>query len=153
MKNLFPFLSRVSYTVSRIPSFGFSMIELIIVVFVVGFMILVIANIPSALSLVAGSRYQSIAREIVSTKIESIRSIGFENLADTASPFSDDRLSLLPQAGTNIVIEDCPVDICPYHATLPEKVTKRVKITINWQEQGKPKSFELSTLISKGGLK
>lgn len=132
---------------------GFSIIELILVVVIVGFIILLVTNLPSSISLVGLGRQTSLAKEIGSKQIESIRTIPFENLANGPQPVSDSRLSLLPQGLGTITIIDCPIAVCPNPGDPLFNSIKQVKVQISWKHGQESKSIEIITLISKNGLR
>jgi prepilin-type N-terminal cleavage/methylation domain-containing protein len=127
---------------------GFSLVEVIIAIFLVGAIILVIANIPYAIRLITASQTESLVREAVAKKLEDLRLTGYDNLATGNTTFTDARLNKLSGilAATNVI--DCPVMICP-----SGEAAKQVTISVSWSENNSPKSFKIMTLISKGGLK
>ncbi len=126
---------------------GSTLLELIMVVAVVGFLVLLLGNIPSAIGLVGKSRHQSVAREIVAKQIEDQRAISYANLSTGTTTIVDSRLSSLPSGAGTILVETCPVTIC----TLGENA-KQVTITVNWKERQTDQSVQLKTLIAEGGL-
>jgi prepilin-type N-terminal cleavage/methylation domain-containing protein len=127
---------------------GFSLIEILLVITVTGMLLLIIANITPAMSLITTSNHESTARQIAAKKIEQIRAQGYDNIANGITPISDPRLSSLTQGAAATTVVDCPSNIC----TISESV-KSVTIQVSWVENNKPAVFSLSTLISKGGLK
>lgn len=130
---------------------GFSLIEIILVVFIVGFMVLFIADIPSALKIVGVSSRESIAKEIALKVIEDTRAQSYDNLANTSDPppsISDSRLGSLPSGSAIYTIIDCPVSICTNG-----ELVKQATVKIAWVEGGSSRSLELVTLIAKGGLR
>lgn len=130
---------------------GFSLVEIILVTLLVGFIILFIGNIPSALKLVGSSSHESLAKEIASKKIEDSRSVPFDNLALGASPIGDSRLTSLPGGSGQVTVSACPDSICP---TQQEKdLVKQVSIQVSWSEAGQTKNIQINTLITKDGLK
>ena len=126
---------------------GFSLIESLLVIVLIGTMVFLLANIPNALMLVNKSRQTSLAREIAVKQIEDKRNISYENLANDNSTITDSRLSLLPQAGGTVVVEDCDVAICTHGEHL-----KQLTVTINWNESNKPQTITLKTMIGEGGI-
>jgi len=46
------------------------------------------------------------------------------------------------------VISDCPQGVCSGN-----ELIKQVKITINWNENSEPKTYQLVTLVAKDGLR
>lgn len=127
---------------------GFSLIELIMVIFIAGAIMLVLANLTPTFKLLSTSNQENLARQIVAEKIEDIRSAGYDNLANGEESFSDPRLTQLPQGNAEINIGDCPAQLCQNG-----EETKQINITVNWYENDQDQSFSVSTLISKGGIR
>ncbi len=127
---------------------GFSLIELIMVIFIAGAIMLVLANLTPTFKLLSTSNQENLARQIVAEKIEDIRSAGYDNLANGDESFSDPRLTQLPQGNAEINIGDCPAQLCQNG-----EETKQINITVNWYENDQDQSFSVSTLISKGGIR
>lgn len=126
---------------------GFSLVESLLVVAVIGSVVFLMANIPNALVLVGKSRHVSLAREIVVKQIEDKRTIAFENLVNDNSPISDARLNLLPQGNGIVVVDNCNPSVC----TQGENI-KVVTATVNWLDNNKPQTVSLKTMISEGGI-
>lgn len=127
---------------------GFSLIEILLVVLVAGMIIAVLANLTPTINLLTTSNRENTARQIVAKRIEDIRAQGFDNLANGTDPFSDPRLTSLPQSGASTIIEDCPAQIC-----VNSEPIKKVQIQVSWVENNQSKEFSATTLISKGGLR
>lgn len=127
---------------------GFSLIEMVFVVMIAGFIILLISNLPNSISLIGQGKFASTAKDIASQEIEDARSLGYDNLADGTVPVTDYRLSSLPGGQATRQVDDCPASICKN-----SELMKQVTATVTWQESGKAKSVQITTLISKGGLK
>ena len=107
---------------------GFSLVEVIIAIFLAGAMVLVIANIPQAIRLITLSRSESIVREVAARKLEDMRLTGYDNLAASGtSNFSDPRLSSLAAVSATSTVIDCPVSLCP-----GGEAVKQVTISIDW---------------------
>ncbi|MBI2314648.1 prepilin-type N-terminal cleavage/methylation domain-containing protein [Candidatus Daviesbacteria bacterium] len=126
---------------------GFSLIETLLVVVIIGSIVFLIANIPNAMMLIGKSGHASLAREIAVKQIEDKRALSFENLANDNSPISDSRLSLLPQAIGTVVVEDCDPAVC----TNSERV-KQVTVEVSWLDNNKPQKINLKTMIGEGGI-
>lgn len=128
---------------------GVSLMELVLVIAAVGFLVLLIANLPSSISSINKSRHMSLARDITSKEIDSLRKQTYNGLTITTEPvtFSDSSLMDLPTPTATYEISDCPADICPN----AEKI-KKIKVKVTWKEQGDNKVVELTTLIAEGGL-
>lgn len=127
---------------------GASLIELVLAVIIVGFIVFIIISLPNSINLVGKSHYVSLAKDIASQNMESIRAKTYANLADGASPISDSRLADLPSASGTITISACPSSICKNG-----EQTKEVDIEVNWLEGSVNKKALLSTFVSEGGLK
>jgi type II secretory pathway pseudopilin PulG len=127
---------------------GFSLVELILVILVAGMIIMVLSNLTPTFNLLNTSSRENISRQIVSKKIEDMRALGYDNLANGTANFSDSRLLELPQASATTIIEDCPVDICANNEPI-----KQVTIQVKWTENSGQKDFSITTLIAKGGLR
>lgn len=127
---------------------GFSLVELIIAVALVGVIVLIVANIPNAISLVTSSQSESKIREVAARKIEDIRIGGYDNLANGTTAISDVRLNSLANVAAFTVVGDCPSTICANG-----ELVKEVRITISWNENGGPKTYQVMTLVGKDGLR
>lgn len=122
---------------------------MVLVIAAVGFLALLIGNLPSSLSSINKSRHISEARDIAGKEIDSLRKLTYNGLSLTGGPvdFIDPGLSNLPSATATYEVDGCPTDIC----TNDESV-KEVKVNVNWDEQGDKKTVELTTLVAEGGL-
>jgi hypothetical protein len=145
------FLNKFPWQASRKDkSAGFSLAEVLVAIFLLGMMVLVIANIPQALSLVATSQAESKAREIAAKKLSDIRLTGYDNLPLGVTNFSDSRLNELNAATAVMTVIDCPLATCPEGDIVK---LKQVTIAIDWSEDNEAKHFQVNTLIGKGGLR
>lgn len=125
---------------------GFSLVESLLVVVIVGSIVFLLANIPNALMLISKSRHLSLAREIAAKQLEDKRTIKYDNLVNDSSPIADSRLGLLPQGSGTVIVEDCGT-IC----TNDEHV-KQVTATVLWIDNNKPQTVSLKTMIGEGGI-
>lgn len=126
---------------------GFSLVESLLVVVIIGAVVLLFANIPNALMLIAKSRHVSLAREIAAKQIEDKRTINYVNLVNDNSPISDTRLSLLPGGSGTVEVGDCDPSIC----TNGEDI-KQVAVTVSWRDNNKVQTITLKTMIGEGGI-
>ncbi len=126
---------------------GVSLIESLLVVVVIGSLVFLISSIPNALILISKSRHISLAREIVVKQIEDKRTINYTNLVNDNSPINDSRLSLLPQGNGIVEVADCDPTVC----TNGENI-KVVTVIVNWQDNNKPQTIALKTMIGEGGI-
>lgn len=141
-------MSKVKCQKSKLRSqHGFSLIEALLVVTIIGSAVFLIANIPNALMLIGKSRHESLAREIAVKQIEDKRTISYTNLVNDNSPISDTRLNLLPQGSGTVEVNDCDPSIC----TQGENI-KVVTVTVLWQDNEKLQTVSLTTMIGEGGI-
>lgn len=131
----------------RLLSKGFTLLEIVIVVMVIGAIIMVILGLPSSINSVTRSKHASIALEIAAKKIEDLRVSGYANLAGETTSITDPRLAQLTSGTGSVEITDCPAEVC----TNSEPVRK-VNVKVSWSEAGGPKEVKLETFISEGGL-
>ncbi len=120
---------------------GFSLIEVLVAVGMLGIMIVVYQVIISNTALTRTSQDKDIALKIATYKIEDLRGLGYSALPGSGS-FSDSLLSSLP-LGT------ATMTITAYNTKL-----KQATVTVSWTEPGSSaKSVSLTTLIADtGGL-
>lgn len=125
------------------------MIELVLVVAAIGFLALLIGNLPSSISSINHSRHLSLARDIASKEVDFLRKETYSGLTATTDPvpFTDPALGELSQPTAVYEVTDCSSEVC----TNDEKI-KNIKVKISWNEQGDKKTVELATLIAEGGL-
>lgn len=126
---------------------GASLIELLLVIVIIASAVFLIANIPSALTLVSRSKHISLANEVASKQIEAKRNISFSNLVNDTTSITDESLSLLPNGTGTIVVEDCGVLIC----TNGEHI-KKITATVFWKDNNKTQTVILNTFIGEGGI-
>ena len=121
---------------------GFSLVEVIVSIFIVGVMLLLLQAIIYSGVLVRTSKSQGIALAIARTELEILRAGGYAALPSSGS-FSNSLLSSLPNATTTLIVN-----------SYNEK-TKQVTANVIWTDSGSATSsiVSLSTLITKtGGL-
>lgn len=126
---------------------GVSLVETILVVLTLGFIVILMANLPNALGLIQKSKHVGVAREVATKQIEDQRSVSFINLVNGTTNVSDSRLSLLPQGVGQVEVSDCDPLIC----TNSESI-KKVKTTVTWKDISKTQTVTLETFIGEGGL-
>ena len=126
---------------------GLSLIEIILVVGALGFIVILMANIPNALGLVTKARHISLAKELATKQIEDKRATAYANLVNDTVPISDSRISLLPGGSGTVEVKDCDVTIC----TNAEPI-KHIKVSVSWKDNQKTQSILLETFIGQGGL-
>ncbi len=126
---------------------GVSLVELVLVVAAVGFLALLVNNLPSSISSINKSRHISLARDIAGKQMDYLRRQSFDNLSIGTEGFFDSGLATLNGASAVYQIDECNPEIC----TEGEEI-KEVKVKISWNESGDNESVELFTIIGKGGL-
>lgn len=135
----------------KVNSLGFSIVEVLLIVMIVGFIASLINLLPPALGLVGSSKHEVVAKQVAQKQIEDLRSSGYDNLANTSSPppsIVDSRLQTIPGGSGTYTIQDCEPPICQNSEQI-----KNISIVIAWIESGnKPKNIQVNTLIAKGGL-
>ena len=127
---------------------GISAMEVILVCLIIGFLILIIGNLPNSIKLIGESNRSSLAKDILLKKIEDIRSTSFDSLASSTT-ISDPRMNKLSDASGSITVEDCPLIVCKNGE---EDDVKQVTLEITWQDGTQTKQSKLTTLVSKNGL-
>ena len=126
---------------------GVSLIEILLIITTVGFLVLLIGNIPNSINLIGKASRQSIAREIASKQIEDKRAITFANLANGTLEVVDSRLATLPSGSGTVTISDCDLAVCNNN-----EVAKTLEVVITWKELNDTEAVKLNTLISQEGL-
>ncbi len=124
-----------------IQSRGFSLIEAIVSIALLGVLLLASAALMHSIPLTADARDQDIALKIASTKIDALRALGYVALPASGT-FTDPTLNLLASSAATMAI-----------ATFNAK-TKQVDVTVSWLARDQtPRSLVLTTLITHiGGL-
>ena len=126
---------------------GVSLVELLLIITAVGFLVLIIGNIPNSIGLIGKAGRQSIAREIASKQIEDKRAISYANLANGTVEVVDSRLVSLPFGSGQVTISDCNPIVCNN-----SEVAKVLEVEISWKELTDMETLKINTLISQGGL-
>ncbi len=130
---------------------GFSLIELLLVIVVVGISVFLLASLPNALNLITKSNHMSLAREIASKQLEDKRALSYANLVPDISTIADSRISLLPLGSGTTTVEDCVKETYPQYCPNDEHI-KLVVVTINWKDNSKDQTISLNTFIGEGGI-
>lgn len=121
---------------------GFSLIEVLVSIFIMSMMLLLFQAVLRSASLVVSTQNQDLALTIVRNKIENIRAGGYSEIPSSGS-FSDNLLTDLPSGNAELVTGE-------YNSK-----TKYVTAVVSWQERNRTElsSVSLSTLITQvGGL-
>lgn len=129
---------------------GFSLVEILLVIAGIGFLVILMAALPNSVNLITHSRYQSLAREIATKQIETVREQSYANLAlgtQNITNLTDPRIKLLPGGNGVKEVEDCDPGICKQ-----AELVKKVTVSVNWTQEGSSKQVKLVTFVSDGGL-
>ncbi len=122
---------------------AFSLIEVIVAIFIMGVMLLMLQSVVRSGVLVRASKSDGIALAIARNELESLRDGGYANLPASGS-FYDSLLSSLPPAATTTLA------VSSFNAK-----TAQVIVSVIWRDTGTTASstVSLSTLITQvGGL-
>ena len=104
---------------------GFSLLEIIITIAIIGMILLLYQIFLSNLFLSRDAKNQEIALRIANNKIEELRAVGYDSLP-SSGVFFDTQLNLLSQSSAAMTITDFNAD------------TKQVLVTIQWFEPTSP---------------
>lgn len=126
---------------------GLSLVEVLMVIVAVGFIVILMANLPNAMGLITKSRHVSLAREIAAKQIEDKRAISYVNLVNDTQTVTDARMISLPQGSGTVKVEDCDAAICTNAEPL-----KQITVTVTWVDRNIQQSVSIKTLIGQGGL-
>lgn len=126
---------------------GFSIVEVVMVIAIIGLLVLLIYNLPNAITTNTNSKNRSIALGVAEKQMDLLRRQTYLNLTNGSTQFTDSALSNIPQGAATYTIEDCPEQVC----TNGEDA-KRVKIEVTWDELGEANSVNLETIITEGGI-
>lgn len=117
---------------------GFSLIEIVITVFIIVLMFSVAAVALISAKGTSDEALQNIALRIASTKLEALRAGGYDALPADGT-FADAQLALLPSAEASTTASDYADEV------------KEVSVSIEWQEPSGPRSLSLTTLVAQTG--
>lgn len=122
-------------------SSGFSLIEILIAVGIVGVTIIMFHAVFSGSVLSENANYAGVARTIAQTKIDTLRASGYDALPASGA-FVDSAMTTIPGGSGTITV-------ATYNAT-----TKQVTVRVEWSgHAGAGGAISLDTLITEtGGL-
>lgn len=127
-------------------NFGFSIVEILIILAVVG--IMTSAIIPLFLDVITVNKsaaYYSEAYKLTDSKIEELRSLSFENIDAQDGEYSEpENIGNLPNG---LLI----INITNVIEGVPEDGIREIIITITWNFKSE-KTYTTSTLITEGGI-
>lgn len=119
---------------------GFSLIEVVISLFIVTVTITLAGEMLTLMSLSRHAKNQALALSIARNEISILRAAGYDTMPASGS-FSDTQLSSLQNGAGALAVSD-------YNAQ-----TKQVTATVSWLEKSATTSVSMTTLVTKtGGL-
>ncbi len=120
---------------------GFSIIEVVVSLFMLGVILLVYASANNTLVLNRIARHQQEAYRIAANKLESVRAVPYASIPSSGT-FVDPLMANLPGSSGALAV------------SAYDSRTKQVVVTVSWREPGTPtdKSAVVTTLITQGGL-
>lgn len=121
---------------------GFTLIEVLIALLVIGAMVALYATVLGLFPLTRTTEHKAVALRIAEHKLADLRANAYAALPTNGS-FTDSQFTLLPENATGTIAV----------AAVNAK-TKQVSVTVEWREPGKATStISLSTFITEtGGL-
>ena len=119
---------------------GTSLLEMIIIIFLVSVLFNLIFMEVNALIISKKQRYENLAYHVANKQMETLRATSFASLPSSGT-ISDSLLSQIPSSSGNFTVADYSG-----YAGL-----KQVIVTVSWND-GASKSVVLRTLAGSGGL-
>lgn len=119
---------------------GFTLIEVIIAVVVVGMLVVLASTLVQAVGLTRHAKNKDVAAKVAESKLESLRAVGYEQLP-AGTPFTDPLLEVLPDGVGSFTVDDF------------SSTTKHVIVTVSWSDPGATSqtTLTISTLVAKVG--
>lgn len=118
---------------------GFSLIEIVVAIFVIGATVGLYAAALRTFSVTKTAGHESVALRVAEGKLEVLRTLGYAALPGSGS-FADPQLASLPSATGTIAVS-------AFNAK-----TKQIVVSVSWREAG-TSTVSLSTIITQtGGL-
>jgi prepilin-type N-terminal cleavage/methylation domain-containing protein len=120
---------------------GFSVIEVVVSLFMLGVILLVYAAANNTLILNRIAKHQQLAYRIAANELESIRALPYASIP-SSGPFSDTLMTNLPSGSGALA------------TSVYDSRTKQIVVTVTWREPGTSidKTESVTTLITEGGL-
>jgi prepilin-type N-terminal cleavage/methylation domain-containing protein len=120
---------------------GFTLIEMLVTIWILLLMLVVIGGLVSAFPLLRFSKHQDLALKIATTEIDALRALGYDSLPASGS-ISSSLLSALPSGAGARTVTDI------------NDATKEVHVAVSWVEtSGNAHEVVLTTFITEvGGL-
>ncbi|MBX4201074.1 type II secretion system GspH family protein [Candidatus Parcubacteria bacterium] len=119
---------------------GTSLVEIIIVIFLVSILFELCFMEAKALGISHKQRYEDIAYHVANKEMETLRSTAFDSLPGSGT-ISDPMLAQIPSGAGDFTVADYPG-----YTNL-----KKLTVTVNWND-GANKSVVLTTLAGGGGI-
>ncbi|MEK7581529.1 MAG: prepilin-type N-terminal cleavage/methylation domain-containing protein [Patescibacteria group bacterium] len=121
--------------------FGFSLIEVLLSVFILIILTAILLTASGTLTLTRQSNLQSTASKIASKKVEDLRNTAFASLP-ASGPFADPNLSKLPQGAATLTVSN-------YQSSTQ---IKQVSINVTWVVNSTTRQVHMDTLIYENGI-
>lgn len=119
---------------------GFTLLEVLMALFVVGAAIGLYAAVLYVFSVTRTSEHRAVALRIAEHKLSQLRAAGYDSLPSVTT-FSDAQFSLLPAGATSTLA-----------VTVVNASTKQVVVGVSWSEPGKSTStVSVGTLLTQNG--
>jgi prepilin-type N-terminal cleavage/methylation domain-containing protein len=120
---------------------GFTLLEVVIAIFVIGAMTGMTASMASMFKLTRSARHEELALRIADKELDTLRAAGYDAVPASGS-FSDAQLASLPSGSGTLTV-----------SALNDK-TKQVDVVVSWAEDASStRSVSLTTYLTEiGGL-
>ena len=121
------------------PLRGFTLVEILITVFVLGATAALFTSALTTLALTNNLMNQDVALRIATQQLEDMRAAGYSSIPGSGT-FVNSLSSTLPSPTLVMTVSD-------FNAK-----TKKVAVSVSWQETGEPtRAVSLSTLVTDAG--
>jgi len=122
------------------PQRGFTLLEVLIALFIVGASIGLYAAVLGVFSVTRTSEHKAVALRIAEHELAQLRAAGYSSLPSSTT-FTDTQFSLLPAGATSTLA-----------VTVVNASTKQVVVSVSWSEPGKSTStVSVGTLLTQNG--
>jgi prepilin-type N-terminal cleavage/methylation domain-containing protein len=131
----------VSGKIQKKSQSGFTVIEVLITLFMIGVTVMLFQATANAVVLNKYGRFREIALRIADKKLQTVRTTAFASIPATGT-FSDSLLSTIPNGQATITTTDINSNL------------KDVMVTITWRrpDNSSTQQVQLQTYIYRGGL-
>ena len=126
----------------RNPKKGFSLIEVLIAVFILGIVSLTLISVfIYGFNVVYKTKQIALATQIAQEEVEVIRNMNFDDILSLDSSFSHDSLSELVNGVGTLSLQDGPgIDI------------KKLTVSVTWNYRGTTQKKDVVTFITREGV-